>query len=261
MIKIGIGGWTFEPWRGVFYPHQLPQARELAYAAEKLTGIEVNGTYYGTQKPATFRKWASEVPDGFLFSLKAPRFATNRRILAEAGPSIEKFVESGIAELGEKLGPILWQFMPTKKFDPGDFAAFLDLLPQQASGLPLRHAVEVRHDTFKTEEFLSLVRARNVAAVYAHSDEYPQIADPTADFVYARLMKTRVDVDTGYTASELDGWAARIRVWEAGGVPEDLPLLAGKPPKAKRDCFIFFISGAKMRAPAAAMALLERLDF
>ncbi len=259
MIKIGIGGWTFEPWRGVFYPDRLPQARELSYAAENLTGIEVNGTYYGTQKPAVFRKWASEVPEGFMFSLKAPRFATNRKVLAEASPSIEKFIDSGIAELGDKLGPLLWQFMPTKKFDPDDFAAFLDLLPEKAGGITLRHVVDVRHDSFRTAAFLDLVRPRNVAVVYAHSDEHPEIADPTADFVYARLMKTQEDIETGYSAKDLDAWAGRVRVWERGDVPEDLELIGKKPAKTKRDCFIYFISGAKVRAPAAAVALIARL--
>jgi uncharacterized protein YecE (DUF72 family) len=259
MIRIGIGGWVFEPWRGVFYPRGLPQARELSFAGENLTGIEVNGTYYGTQKPATFRKWAGDVPDGFMFSLKAPRFATNRRVLAEAGPSIEKFVESGISELGKKLGPILWQFMPTKKFDPEDFSAFLDLLPKEAGGHKLRHAVEVRHESFVTPDFTDMIRKRNVAVVYAHSDTYPEIADPTADFVYARLQETREDETTGYSAADLDAWAERVRTWEKGGAPADLPLLSEKPKEKARDCFVYFISGAKVRNPAAAKALIERL--
>jgi uncharacterized protein YecE (DUF72 family) len=259
MIKIGIGGWVFEPWRGVFYPSGLPQARELGFAGEKLTAIEVNGTYYGTQKPATFRKWAGDVPDGFVFALKAPRFATNRRVLAEAGPSIEKFVESGISELGKKLGPILWQFMPTKKFDPDDFSAFLDLLPKEADGHRLRHAVEVRHESFVTPAFIDMVRGRGVAVVYARSDTYPEIADPTADFVYARLQSTREDETTGYSPSELDTWAGRVRIWAKGGTPADLPLLGAKPKEQARDCFVFFISGAKVHNPAAAMALIGRL--
>lgn len=260
MIRVGIGGWTYEPWRGVFYPDKLPQSQELAYAAGKLTSIEVNGTYYGSQKPATFRKWADEAPDGFVFSLKGPRFATNRRVLAEAGPSVDKFIASGIAELGPKLGPLLWQFMPTKKFDAEDFGAFLKLLPKEADGRKLRHAVEVRHESFKVPEFIDLVRAHNMAVVYAHSDEFPEIADPTADFVYARLQKTQEKQATGYSAADLDAWAKRAENWAEGGVPKDLPLLSNAPAKAKRDCFIYFISGAKVRAPAAAMALIERLD-
>jgi uncharacterized protein YecE (DUF72 family) len=259
VIKVGIGGWTFEPWRGVFYPDKLPQSRELTYAAERLTSIEVNGTYYGSQKPATFRKWAGETPDGFVFSLKGSRYTTNRRVLAEAGPSVEKFVTSGIAELGPKLGPILWQFMPTKKFDPEDFAAFLALLPKTVDGLRLRHAVEVRHDSFKVPEFIDLARKHGVAIVYAHSGEYPEIADVTADFVYARLQKSE-DRPTGYTAKELDGWAERARVWAGGHAPKDLPLLSKAAPVAPREVFVYFISGAKVRNPAAAMALIERLD-
>jgi uncharacterized protein YecE (DUF72 family) len=259
MIKIGIGGWTFEPWRGPFYPDGLPQARELAYAAEKVTAIEVNGTYYGSQKPATFRKWADAAPDGFIFSLKASRFCTNRRILAEAGESIEKFVTSGISEMGPKLGPILWQFAPTKKFDPEDFTAFLELLPKDVDGLKLRHVVEVRHDSFVVPDFVELARAHNVAIVYAHSVDYPAIADPTADFVYARLQQSREDEKTGYSAKEIAGWIKRARLWEEGGVPEDFDLLTKPPAKKKRDCFVFFISGAKVRNPAAAMAMIDKL--
>lgn len=260
MIKVGIGGWTFEPWRGAFYPDKLPQTRELAYAAERLTSIEVNGTYYGSQKPATFRKWADETPDGFIFSLKGSRYTTNRRVLAEAGPSIEKFVTSGIAELGPKLGPILWQFMPAKKFDPEDFGAFLALLPKTIDGVKLRHAVEVRHDSFKVPEFVDLARKHDVAIVYAHSDEYPEIADTASGFVYARLQKSQEKPVTGYTAKELDLWAERAKLWAAGRHPEDLPLMATAPPAKPRDVFIYFISGAKVCNPAAAMALIERLD-
>lgn len=259
MIKIGVGGWTFKPWRGPFYPDGLPQARELSYAADKLTAIEVNGTFYGSQKPSTFRKWADETPEDFVFSLKAPRFATNRRILAEAGPSIEKFVESGIAELGPKLGPILWQFAGTKTFDPEDFEAFAKLLPAEAEGRRLRHALEVRHESFKTPDFVDLAKRYGAAIVYAHSEDYPAIADPTADFVYGRLQQSRETEKTGYSAKDIAGWAKRARIWEEGGVPDDLDLTAKAPPKKKRDCFLFFIAGAKLRNPAAAMALIERL--
>lgn len=259
MIKIGIGGWTFEPWRGPFYPDGLPQARELAYAAEKVTAIEVNGTFYGSQKPATFRKWADATPDGFIFSLKASRFCTNRRILAEAGESIEKFVTSGISEMGPKLGPILWQFPPFKKFEPDDFTAFLKLLPREVDGQKLRHVVEVRHDSFVVPEFVELARAHNVAIVYAHSVDYPAIADPTADFVYARLQQSQESEKTGYSAKNIAAWVKRARLWEEGGVPEDLDLLLKPPAKKKRDCFVFFIAGAKVRNPAAAMTMIDML--
>lgn len=261
-MHIGIGGWTFEPWRGPFFPQGLRQADELSYAARHVTSIEVNGTFYRTQTPATFRKWAAEVPDeGFIFSLKAPRFATNRKVLAEGGSSIEKFVTSGIAELGPKLGPILWQFAPTKRFEADDFAAFLDLLPAEAGGVPLRHAVEVRHGSFRTPQFLDLLRPHNVACVYAHSEDYPEIADPTADFIYARLQRSVEDEETGYASGDLDAWAGRARVWAGGGTPDDLPLLSEAPSAKKpRDCFIYFISGAKVRNPAAAQALIGRLS-
>src|SRR5690242_17987214 len=175
-IFIGIGGWTFEPWRGVFYPEKLTQAKELSYAASKLTSIEINGTYYGSQKPESFRKWASEVPDGFIFSVKGPRFATNRRVLAEAGDSIKRFFDSGVTELRDRLGPLLWQFAPTKKFDEADFGKFLELLPASFDGWQLRHCVEVRNPSFETPEFLALLRKSNIAVVYAEHHKYPNIA-------------------------------------------------------------------------------------
>lgn len=262
-IRVGIGGWTFEPWRGTFYPQSLPHARELEHASRAVTSIEVNGTFYRSQTPKTFRAWAQAAPDGFVFALKAPRYATNRRVLAQAGESIGKFVASGLAELGDKLGPINWQFAPTKAFVPDDFAAFLDLLPRTTDGLRLRHAVEVRHESFCCPVFLDLVRARNVAVVVADSPDYPQIADVTADFVYARLQDAHTDIETGYAAAALDDWAERARLWAKGGAPEGLRTLAppplGKPAQEKRDCFLYFINGAKVRAPAAAKALLARL--
>ena len=190
-IRIGVGGWTYEPWRGTFYPDKLPRKRELEYAASKLTSIEVNGTYYGSQKPETFARWRDETPDGFVFSLKAPRFATNRRVLADAGETIERFFTGGVMELKHKLGPINWQFMPTKKFDPADFEGFLRLLPKQVDGQTIRHVVEVRHDSFRSPDFIAMVREHGVAIVLAADSRYPQIADITAPFVYARIMGTR----------------------------------------------------------------------
>lgn len=259
-IYVGIGGWTYEPWRGEFYPKGLPQAKELTYAAEHLTSIEVNGTFYGTMKPASFRKWALEVPDGFVFSLKGPRYAVNRRVLAEAGDSIKRFLNSGITELGPKLGPLLWQFAPTKKFDAADFGAFLELLPDTFDGHRLRHVVEVRNDSFKTPEFISLCRKADVAICYAEHDTYTEIADVTSDFVYARLQKGDEKLKTGYPPKALDVWAERATTWASGGAPTDLPLI-GKPSKKEpRDTFIYFIHEAKIRAPAAAMALIERVS-
>lgn len=259
MIGVGIGGWTYAPWRGVFYPEGLAQARELEFASRKVTSIEINGTYYSTQKPESFRKWARETPDDFVFSLKASRFATNRRVLAEAGPSIEKFVSSGVAELGPKLGPILWQFMPAKKFDAGDFGAFLTLLPKTVNGQKLRHAVEVRHESFLARDFVLLARRHNVAIVLANSAKYPMIADVTADFVYVRLQQASEKMDTGYSPAVIKSWAARARAWEKGAAVKDLPLLADVATAGKRDVFIYMINGAKERAPAAAMALLKEL--
>ena len=259
-IYVGIGGWTYEPWRGVFYPKGLPHARELSYAAERLTSIEVNGTFYSTQKPATFRKWASEVPDGFVFALKGPRYAVNRRVLKEAGDSIKRFLDSGITELGKHLGPLLWQFAPHKKFDEEDFGGFLELLPQSFDGHTLRHAVEVRNDSFKTPAFIALARKFGAAIVYAEHATHTEIADVTADFVYTRMQKGDEKLKAGYPPKALDAWAERARTWAKGAEPKDLARIDKAPAKKQpRDAFIYFIHEAKVRAPAAALALIERL--
>jgi uncharacterized protein YecE (DUF72 family) len=259
-IRVGIGGWTYEPWRGVFYPKGLAHARELSYAAQRLTSIEVNGTFYRSQTPATFRKWASEVPADFVFALKGPRFAVNRRVLREAGDSIKRFVDSGIGELGDRLGSLLWQFAPYKKFDEVDFGGFLELLPDKIAGRRLRHVVEVRSDTFRTPAFIALLRQFNMPVVFAEHDTYPAIADVTGDFVYARLQKGDEKLKAGYPPKALDAWAKRARAWAAGGEPNDLPKVDRKTaPKKPRDVFLYFIHEAKVRAPAAAMALIERL--
>ena len=260
MIRVGIGGWTFEPWRGTFFPDKLPQTRELEYASRQVTAIEVNGTYYRTQSPATFAKWAAETPDDFVFSVKALRYCTNRKVLAEAGESVGKFLGSGLAELGDKLGPILWQFMPTKRFEPEDVSAFLDLLPEEVAGRRLRHAIEVRHESFRDPAFIEMARKRNAAIVFADSAKYPSLADATADFVYARLEDAKAAVETGYAAAELDRFAEMAKVWARGGMPAGLDYVAAQPKSAgKRDVFVFMINGAKVRAPAAAKALIERL--
>lgn len=242
-IHIGVGGWTFEPWRGTFYPEKWPQAKELDYAGQHLTGLEINGTFYGRQKPASFVKWRDAVPEGFAFTAKASRYCTNRKVLAEAGESIANFVEQGITELGPKLGPILWQLAGTKRFDAADVEAFLALLPAEHDGLKLRHAIEPRHESFQDPAFFALCRKAGVAVVYAEADDYPKFEEQTAGFTYARIQTAREDLAEGYTATELDRLADQARVWAKGG----------------REVFLFFISGAKVRNPAAAQALIARL--
>jgi len=261
-IRVGIGGWNYQPWRGVFYPKGLAQAKELAYAASRLTSIEINSTFYGSQKPESFRKWAAAVPEGFMFSVKGPRFATNRRVLAEAGDSIKRFLDSGVLQLGERLGPLLWQFAPTKKFDAADFGKFLELLPLTAAGKRLRHVVEVRHDSFRTPEFIALLRKFATPVVFTDHAKYPNIADVAGDFVYARLQKGQDTIPTAYPAKEIDAWAGRLRLWAQGKAPDDLPRVdAASAPwrTAPRDVFAYVIHEGKIRAPAAAMALIERL--
>lgn len=242
-IHVGVGGWTFEPWRGVFYPEKWPQAKELDYAGRHLTGIEINGTFYGRQKPASFAKWRDAVPDGFVFTAKASRYCVNRKVLGEAGESIANFVGQGITELGDKLGPILWQFAGTKRFDAADIAAFLELLPAEHEGIKLRHALEPRHESFADPEFFALCRQAGAAVVYAEAEAYPRFTEQTADFTYARIQTAREDLTEGYTAAELDRLTDQARGWAEGG----------------RDVFLFFISGAKIRNPAAAQALIARL--
>ena len=244
-IHIGIGDWTFEPWRSNFYPAGLSHSKELHYASRQFSAIEVNGTYYSTFKAPTFAKWHSETPDGFMFSLKAHRFATNRRVLAQAGDAIARFVDSGIAELKDKLGPIVWQFMPTLQFEPGDFEAFLALLPKAVEGLQLRHVLDVRHVSFATPALVALARQYGCVPVCTDSDKFPAIADAEADFAYLRLMRSQADVPTGYGPEAIAQWAQGVRTWTRGERP--------------RDVFVYFINGAKERAPAGAMALMAQL--
>jgi uncharacterized protein YecE (DUF72 family) len=259
-IRVGVGGWTYEPWRGTFYPEKLPQKQELEFASRQFTSIEINGTYYRSQKPENFATWRDATPDDFVFSLKAPRFATNRRVLAEAGASIERFFASGVMELKDKLGPINWQFMPTKKFDPDDFAAFLNLLPKSHAGRALKHAVEVRNDSFRTPEFIALARQAGVAVVMAADSRYPQIADISASFVYARIMGARATEKLGYSEAEIDLWAARAKTWASGGEPDGLERVeTARPDGRPRDVYLYFISGEKRLNPAAALSVIERL--
>lgn len=259
-IRAGIGGWTYEPWRDNFYPKGLPHARELEFASRHLTAIEINGTFYRTQKPETFAKWRDETPAGFVFAVKAPRYATIRKVLGEAGPSIERFVESGLAELGPRLGPILWQFAPTKRFEPEDFEAFLKLLPAKIGSRKARHALEPRHASFIDPQFVALARRYRCAIVFTDSDEYPAIGDVTADFVYARLVRAQANLVTGYSAPALDAWAKVARTFARGAEPAEFPRVCKAGAKSgSRDVYVFFINGAKERAPAAARAFLERI--
>lgn len=259
-IRCGIGGWTFAPWRGTFYPKGLRQADELKYAGEHLGAIEINGTYYGTQKPESLANWRDAVPDDFKFAVKASRYCTNRRDLRETGESIAKFIGQGLVELGEKLGPILWQFMPTKKFDAEEFEGFLRMLPEKLEGLPLRHALEVRHESFLCPEFIELARKYGAAVVCADSEKYPRISDQTADFSYSRLMCSREDIETGYSDSELDGWARTAMDWSNGKLSDGPEYIASPATLVTgRDIYMFVISGAKVKAPAAAQALMTRI--
>ncbi|MDP9899758.1 DUF72 domain-containing protein [Variovorax ginsengisoli] len=260
-IRVGVGGWTYEPWRDNFYPQGLPHNQELHYASRQLTAIEVNGTYYSTMKPESFRKWHSETPDDFIFSLKASRFTTNRKLLATAGESIARFIDSGISELQDKLGPIVWQFMPTKVFDEADFAAFLALLPKKEGSRTLRHVMDVRHDSFMAPAYLALARKHGVATVFTDSDKFPSFANLTGDFAYARLMASSAKLKNGYAPKAIEAWASHAQSWAEGGTPSGLPRVqADADPAAKaRDVFVFFINGAKEKAPAAAGALLARI--
>ncbi len=242
-IRVGIGGWNFAPWRGVFYPPGLTQKSELEYAAAHLTTIEINATYYGRQKPTSFTNWAAAAPDGFKFSVKASRYSMQRKLLAEGGDSVKMFLEQGFTELGDRLGPINWQFADGKKFDRDDFARFLDLIPDKQDGVPLRHALEVRDESFQDAAFFALARARNMAIVYADSDDFPTVDEATADFTYARLQCSVEHIETGYDAAALGDIEKQAKHWARGG----------------RDVFIYFISGAKVRNPAAAQALRARL--
>jgi uncharacterized protein YecE (DUF72 family) len=260
-IRAGIGGWTFEPWRGVFYPPGLKQADELSYAASKLTAIEINGTYYSSFKPDSWAKWRAATPEGFKFAVKASRFCTNRKVLAEMGESMERFLNQGLSELGDRLGPILWQFANTKKFDPDDFEGFLKLLPAKQDGLPLAHVLEVRHASFVDPAFVALARKYGATVCLADHASYPMIPDVTGDVVYARLQTGSDEVETAYSPADLDLWTGRLKTYAEGGAPSDLQMAdaAHPAPKTARDVYAFVIHEGKVRAPAAAMAIIQRV--
>lgn len=260
-IRTGIGGWTYEPWRGTFYPADLPKAKEADYAVSHLGTIEINGTFYRTQTPATFAKWRDAAPDGFVYAVKALQYCVAKKKLAEAEDSIGRFLASGLSELGDRFGPILWQFRETRKFDPEDIAAFMSMLPGKIDGVTARHVIEARHESFACAEFVELARRQGIAIVVADHETHPQIADPTADFVYARLMGSRETLATGYDDAALDRWAGIAKAWAKGEKPDGLRYVTDAPADGKaRDVFAYFISGAKVRNPAAAMALAERLQ-
>ena len=258
-IRIGVGGWSYDPWRETFYPKGLPRGRELEHASRRLTSIEIDSTYYGGKTPETFRTWRDAAPDDFVFAVKGSRYVTNRRALAEAGPSIERFFQTGVTELRHKLGPINWQFAATKKFDPDDFGAFLALLPKSVEGVTLRHAVEVRNPSFRTQGFVDLARSQGVGVIIAGDSEFPLIADVTAPFVYARIMGTREEEAIGYPEKALEAWAARARTWAEGGAPEDLAPVGPPSQAPAREVFLYVISGFKAHNPLAATALIERI--
>ena len=259
-IFVGIGGWNFPPWRGVFYPAGLPQARELAFVGERMSATEINATFYGRQKPESFRKWRDAVPEGFVFAVKASRFTTHKKDLAAAGESVASFLDSGITELGAKLGPVLWQFPPTRRFEREAFAAFLRHLRPTQDGGRLRHVIETRHESFGDPAYMALLRDHGVAHAIIESDKHPLLADVTADFVYARLELNSESAPEGYNSAALDGWAARVKAWAGGEAADDLPRAGATAPAAAREAFVFFISGDKVRAPDAAMAFRTRVD-
>ena len=261
-IRAGTGGWTFAPWEGTFYPDKLAKTKQLSFASSKLNTIEVNGTYYSGFTPATFAKWAAETPDGFLFSIKGNRFVTNRKVLAEAGESMRKFFAQGLEELGPKLGPLVWQFANTKKFEPDDFEGFLKLLPREHAGLKLRHVVEVRHPSFVVPEFPSLCAKYGVAICHADHAAYPEIGDVTADFVYSRLQKGNDDIPTAYDEADLSRWRGIARQWAEGLEPDGLVYAdpVANAPVVPRDVFVYFIHEGKVRAPQGAMAFQALVD-
>ena len=242
-VRVGIGGWTYPPWRGTFYPNGLPHSKELEFASQRIGAIEINATFYGRQSPKSWHNWAQAVPDGFQFAVKGSRFCVTRPKLADAGEGIQNFLAQGLSALGPKLGPILWMLASRRAFDRDDIARFLDLLPGELDGVALRHAIEPRHDSFRDERFFALCRDRDVAIVFGDDDEFPTIEADTASFAYARLQRMREEIATGYDKAALDRFAAKARQWRDDG----------------RDSYLFMINGAKVRAPAAALALQERL--
>jgi uncharacterized protein YecE (DUF72 family) len=259
MIRVGVGGWDYDPWRETFYPPKLPKAKMLDHASRHLTAIEINATYYKLQKPELFAKWRDAVPDGFKFAIKGSRYCSNRKLLGEGGAGIARFCSQGFTELGDKLGPILWQLMATKRFDPDDVRTFLALLPRTLDGVALQHAIEPRHESFRDPAFVALCREAGVAIVHGDGEAFPLVPDVSGPIVYARIMRARAELEQGYTAEEIAALAGRAQAWARGESPAGLPYVAPPAPVQPRDTYVFFISAAKERNPAAAIALIERL--
>ncbi|HEX2257552.1 MAG TPA: DUF72 domain-containing protein [Afifellaceae bacterium] len=282
-IRIGISGWTYGGWRGVFYPTGLPQRRELAHAAAIFSSIEINGTFYSLQRPEYFAHWAAETPDDFVFAVKGSRFITHMLKLRNCEQPLANFLASGVLRLGPKLGPILWQFPARFHFDRDRIESFRELLPrdseaaarlaqrhdQRVSGRnwletdarrPLRHALEVRHESFADPEFIELLRAHDAALVASDAVDWPLFAEATADFVYCRLHGAEELYASGYDDEALDCWAARVETWAAGGEPQDIKRIAGRAaPRRARDVFVYFDNDAKVRAPFDAQGLMARV--
>lgn len=241
-IRVGVGGWSFEPWDETFYPTGLSKAKQLNYMSRRMTAVEVNATYYSSFKPETFAKWAEASPDGFMFSLKAHRFSTVRKTKEDMKKSVDLFLGQGITALKEKLGPINWQFPGTRKFDAEYFKTFLSVLPKEKDKLPLRHALEVRGSGFDVPEFYDLLTKHGATVVYAEDDEFPKLRHEGSSFAVARLMQSKSDEAAGYPGPEIGRFAKLVTGWSKN-----------------QDVFAFFISGAKERNPAAAMALQDKL--
>jgi uncharacterized protein YecE (DUF72 family) len=282
-VRVGISGWTYAPWRGVFYPKGLRHARELEYAASQFNSLEINGTFYGMQRPDAFADWADSVPDDFIFAVKAPRFITHLKRLRDAETPLANFVASGLLRLGRKLGPVLWQFPPNFRFDPERIEPFLKLLPHDTGAAArlgrrhdsrlkapawlkvdaeqrLRHAFEIRNESFRDQAFVDLLRKHDVALVCADTVEWPRLMDLTGDFVYCRLHGSQELYASGYDDQALDEWAARVTTWTKGGEPADAERVGGKGRKRNRDVYVYFDNDAKVRAPFDAKALAERVD-
>ncbi len=259
-IRIGIGGWTYAPWRHTFYPPGLVSRRELEYASRRFSTIEINGTFYGARRASEYAQWREQTPPGFVFSVKAPQHITQRGPLAKCGKAAWAFLNGGLAELGDRLGPVLWHMPPSRLFDADDLAAFLDLLPRTLDGRPLRHVIEPSHPSFLDPRYVEVARSFGAGTVFTDAPDMPAFGDVTGRVVYVRLMRSRVDMHDGYAADELDAWLDRAKLWSQGAEPDDVPrITAPAAPLGQREVYVYFIGGAKQRNPAAAMGMISRL--